>query len=563
VAIFDSLKNHVISGWVKAKKFVTDGGLPSEFVKGDGSLDATDYALDDNVVHKTFNETIHDEKIFTDIVKASGIYDVFDLGQNQEGTFGVVKVVNPKGGEYFGSMESESGFLRIILPMNNTNSLVSFVLDVYDLISEKTLSVTLSGWLYKGWRRTTASILSGNILADFDIFFGEYKGRSCIWIGEYEHSWFLSTATISRVFGGRYDLNSKWAENWDISVVENLKSTDIVDATHPKGNNFVATNWEKVLDRPTLLSQFTDDMNYATETWVNSQGFLTSYTDTNTTYNNGFGLDLTNTTFSLNQATQDSLDLADSALQSFTETDPTVPNHVKNITTGDISTWNSALQQADLNGYATESWVNSQGFITSFTDTTYTAGTNVQISGSNVISATDTNTQLSNSQVENIISSVGYALDNNVLHTTGDESFSGKKTIKQNSGLEWNPNELVNNTYSGDTIDVGTISSSNGEVTSKTDSGWVKSENNSNLAQKMLGFNVDGTIVIRGLIRNTQLFISWRIGDVLYLDVSGGITNVRPKGSNVYVRIVGYYVDKNIIWFDPDKTWVQLPARYV
>lgn len=42
----------------------------------------------------------------------------------------------------------------------------------------------------------------------------------------------------------------------------------------------------------------------------------------------------------LASAVQTSLGKADTALQSFTETDPTVPSHVKNITSTDISNWN-------------------------------------------------------------------------------------------------------------------------------------------------------------------------------------------------------------------------------
>lgn len=43
----------------------------------------------------------------------------------------------------------------------------------------------------------------------------------------------------------------------------------------------------------------------------------------------------------LASAVQTSLGKADTALQSFTETDPTVPSHVKNITSTDISNWNN------------------------------------------------------------------------------------------------------------------------------------------------------------------------------------------------------------------------------
>lgn len=50
----------------------------------------------------------------------------------------------------------------------------------------------------------------------------------------------------------------------------------------------------------------------------------------------------------LANSVQTSLGKADTALQSFTESDPTVPSHVKEITTTDISNWNNKLSSAPV-----------------------------------------------------------------------------------------------------------------------------------------------------------------------------------------------------------------------
>lgn len=50
----------------------------------------------------------------------------------------------------------------------------------------------------------------------------------------------------------------------------------------------------------------------------------------------------------LASSVQTSLGKADTALQSFTESDPTVPSHVKEITTTDISNWNNKLSSAPV-----------------------------------------------------------------------------------------------------------------------------------------------------------------------------------------------------------------------
>lgn len=47
-------------------------------------------------------------------------------------------------------------------------------------------------------------------------------------------------------------------------------------------------------------------------------------------------------------------------ITSYTETDPTVPSHVKNITEANITSWNNKVEQSDLNGLATETYVNTQ-----------------------------------------------------------------------------------------------------------------------------------------------------------------------------------------------------------
>ena len=49
------------------------------------------------------------------------------------------------------------------------------------------------------------------------------------------------------------------------------------------------------------------------------------------------------------------------------------------------------------------------------------------------------------------------------------------------------------------------------------------------------------------------------IGLPLYIsNTAGALTNTRPTGANDYVRVVGYATSANYIYFDPDKTWVQI-----
>ena len=46
------------------------------------------------------------------------------------------------------------------------------------------------------------------------------------------------------------------------------------------------------------------------------------------------------------------------------------------------------------------------------------------------------------------------------------------------------------------------------------------------------------------------------IGVPLYLKDSGAFNNTAPTSSGDYVRIIGYAINEDQIYFDPDKTFV-------
>ena len=72
-----------------------------------------------------------------------------------------------------------------------------------------------------------------------------------------------------------------------------------------------------------------------------------------------------------------------------------------------------------------------------------------------------------------------------------------------------------------------------------------------------LGSNATAGMLLQGFFYKASH--GFTIGLPLYIsNTAGAFTTTRPTGTNDYVRIIGYATSTNYIYFDPDKTWVQV-----
>ena len=71
--------------------------------------------------------------------------------------------------------------------------------------------------------------------------------------------------------------------------------------------------------------------------------------------------------------------------------------------------------------------------------------------------------------------------------------------------------------------------------------------------------DVDG-MLLRGMATTGPIAGSPDEGAIVYLRASDGDITTDPASSGQVNRIVGYCMENsnNRIWFDPDKTWVEL-----
>mgnify|MGYP003117400266 CR=1 FL=1 len=95
----------------------------------------------------------------------------------------------------------------------------------------------------------------------------------------------------------------------------------------------------------------------------------------------------------------------------------------------------------------------------------------------------------------------------------------------------------------------------------KTDGGWTNATQNTATARLMLGYSL-GTNANQGMLLQGFFYKpahGFSIGTPLYIGSSQGtLTTVAPTGAGDFVRIIGYATSTDYIYFDPDKTWIEL-----
>jgi hypothetical protein len=66
-------------------------------------------------------------------------------------------------------------------------------------------------------------------------------------------------------------------------------------------------------------------------------------------------------------------------------------------------------------------------------------------------------------------------------------------------------------------------------------------------------------MLLRGIVHHSQVNGANANGKPVYLSTSGGsLTMTAPSSANNYVRIVGYQLADNKLWFSPDNTHIKI-----
>jgi hypothetical protein len=90
---------------------------------------------------------------------------------------------------------------------------------------------------------------------------------------------------------------------------------------------------------------------------------------------------------------------------------------------------------------------------------------------------------------------------------------------------------------------------------------WNTVVNSSANSTKMLGISLGGSagsngILLKGFVKYSSY--GFAIGSPLYISSATGEmnTSISVVGSTDYARIVGYAVEEDVVYFNPERTWI-------
>jgi hypothetical protein len=93
---------------------------------------------------------------------------------------------------------------------------------------------------------------------------------------------------------------------------------------------------------------------------------------------------------------------------------------------------------------------------------------------------------------------------------------------------------------------------------------WYGADADSSSTENMLALSVGTDADVDGMLLNGiyhKASHGLTIGEPIYLSTTSmAMTNTAPSGANDYVRVLGYALDSNHIYFCPDNTWVKISS---
>lgn len=125
----------------------------------------------------------------------------------------------PAGGVFVSTAATQTGALRIRLPQPFTDTMMRFIVDIYEYGAGLSCSLEIAGFANSSvlWQNVTARVV-GDANVEYPVRFGHDSIRCCVWIGNAGDTWAFPQVRVRDWFGGYSNYAaSQWESGWSIA----------------------------------------------------------------------------------------------------------------------------------------------------------------------------------------------------------------------------------------------------------------------------------------------------------------------------------------------------------
>ncbi|MCH2040276.1 MAG: phage tail protein [Saccharospirillaceae bacterium] len=155
---------------------------------------------------------------------------------------GVTRIAAP-GGATFSINSFQVGAIKIQLPQGFTNTMLKFVVDVFNYRSGESFSVEIAGYNYGAgggvWVHCSSKV-SGT--KSVPVRFGHEGGKCCVWLGNTDTTWRYPKVMVRDFVAGHTNYGAaNWKSGWVLSLVTSLGTSQIHHTA-----NLGGADWDNV-----------------------------------------------------------------------------------------------------------------------------------------------------------------------------------------------------------------------------------------------------------------------------------------------------------------------------
>ena len=180
---------------------------------------------------------------------------------------GYTRILNPDGGRYVTTTSTITGAIQIKLPTQGSAMMMTCTIKVYEYSTNRSFTMVAGGHRDgANWYNEFCYMDGGDNRANLTVRFGVADSRDCIWIGETDSTWSYPQVFVTDVQLGYAGYDDRWVSGWSVSFVTAFQTINRTQTAYQRANQ----NWVQAQGYLTSLPSHTHDDRYYTETEINN-----------------------------------------------------------------------------------------------------------------------------------------------------------------------------------------------------------------------------------------------------------------------------------------------------